>query len=146
MLFALAAHDRVRVESQTVVARDSRAATMPVPPLELVSLRDARDQTTFTITGLVQNPRGGAILKRVTVTVVLFDRTGGFLTSSQALLDVTSLAPGDESPFVLTVPVTASVARYRIGFRSEDGRVISHVDKRQQGAVAAVAGLAVPGT
>jgi len=29
-----------------------------------------------------------------------------------------------------------SVARYRIGFRGEDGRVIAHIDKRQQAAVA----------
>ena len=50
---------------------------------------------------------------------------------------LTSLAPGDDSPFVVSVPVTAAVARYRIGFRGEDGRVIAHVDKRQQGPVAA---------
>ena len=32
----------------------------------------------------------------------------------------------------MSVPVTETVARYRIGFRGEDGRVIAHVDKRQQ--------------
>jgi hypothetical protein len=49
---------------------------------------------------------------------------------------VTSLAAGDESPFVVSVPVTDTVARYRIGFRGEDGHVIAHVDKRQQGPIA----------
>jgi len=34
--------------------------------------------------------------------------------------------------------VSETVARYRIGFRSEDGRVIAHVDKRQQGPIAAL--------
>ena len=37
---------------------------------------------------------------------------------------------------VVTVPVAENVARYRIGFRGDDGRVIAHVDRRQQGAVA----------
>jgi len=32
---------------------------------------------------------------------------------------------------LISVPVTDAVARYRIGFRGEDGRVIAHVDKRQ---------------
>jgi hypothetical protein len=51
---------------------------------------------------------------------------------------VTALAPGDESPFVVAVPVTEAVARYRIGFRGEDGRVIAHIDKRQMAPVAAL--------
>jgi hypothetical protein len=104
--------------------------------LELLSLRDARDTGALTITGLVRNPRGGAMLSRVTVTAYAFDDNGAFLASGRALIDVTALAPGDESPFVVSVPVTAIVARYRIGFRTEDGLVISHIDKRQQGPVA----------
>ena len=102
--------------------------------LELLSLRDARQPGSLTITGLVQNPRGGAPLSRVTVTAYAFDDKGAFLASGRALIDVTALSPGDESPFVVSVPVTETVARYRIGFRGEDGRVIAHVDKRQQAA------------
>ena len=85
----------------------------------------------------MQNPRSGAPLSRVTVTAFAFDDKGAFLASGRALIDVTALSPGDESPFVVSVPVTETVARYRIGFRGEDGRVIAHVDKRQQAAVAA---------
>ena len=70
-------------------------------------------------------------MQRVTVTAYTFDDKGLFLASGRALIDVTSLAPGDESPFVINVPVTDTVSRYRIGFRGEDGRVIAHVDKRQ---------------
>jgi hypothetical protein len=36
------------------------------------------------------------------------------------------------------VPVSEAVARYRIGFRDEDGHVIAHVDRRQQAPVAAL--------
>jgi hypothetical protein len=100
--------------------------------LELLSLRDAHQSGTLTITGLVHNPRTAGVLTRVTVTAYAFDDKGAFLASGRALLDVTTLAPGDDSPFVVTVPVGDGVARYRIGFRSEDGRVIGHVDRRQQ--------------
>jgi hypothetical protein len=108
------------------------------PGLELMSLRDARQADTLTITGIVQNPRTGRLLSRVAVTAYAFDDKGTFLASGRALIDVTSLAPGDDSPFLVTVPVTEAVARYRIGFRSEDGRVIAHVDKRQQAPMAAL--------
>jgi hypothetical protein len=110
----------------------------PAAGLELLSLRDSRAESSLTITGMVQNPRAGALLSRVAVTAYAFDDKGAFLASGRALIDVTSLAPGDESPFVVTVPVTGTVARYRIGFRGEDGRVIAHVDKRQQSPMAAL--------
>jgi len=103
-----------------------------------VSMRDARTAGTLTISGLVRNPRTGTLLSRVSVTAYAFDANGAFLASGRALLDVTSLSPGDDSPFLVSVPVTEGVARYRIGFRGEDGRVIAHVDKRQQGPVAAL--------
>ena len=115
-----------------VAAGQPGANPAPSVGLELVSLRDARKSGSLTITGLVQNPHGGSALSRVTVTAYAFDEKGSFLASGHALLEVTSLAPGDESPFVVSVPVTETVARYRIGFRTEDGRVIAHIDKRQQ--------------
>ena len=123
-------------------ASDGIASTPGAPSLELLSLRDARDANGLTITGLVENPRNGVKLTRVTVTAFAFDQRGAFLASGRALLDVTSLAPGDESPFVISVPLPTPgpVARYRVSFRGEDGRVISHVDKRQQGGTIADAG------
>jgi hypothetical protein len=120
------------------LVRPAAATSSAAPGLELLSLHDTRQPGTLTIAGLVQNPRDGAMLTRVTVTAFAFDASGAFLASGRALLDVTALAPGDESPFVVTVPVTENVARYRIGFRGDDGRVIAHTDRRQQGAVADV--------
>jgi hypothetical protein len=143
ILFSLAAGARRGAGSSA--ATHAAAATAAVQPgaataagLELLSLRDARQPGSLTITGLVQNPRGRAALSRVTVTAYAFDDNGSFLASGRAPLDVTALAPGDESPFVVSIPVTDTVARYRIGFRGEDGRVIAHVDKRQQAPVAAL--------
>ena len=71
-------------------------------------------------------------------TAFAFAADGTFLASGRAPLDFTTLAPGDESPFVVTVPVKGEVARYRVGFRSADGRVVAHVDRRGGGAIARV--------
>lgn len=98
--------------------------------LELLSLKQTQDNGALTITGLVQNPRDGAVLSKISATALVFSADGTFLASGRAPLDYTVLRPGDESGFVISVPVNAPVARYRVGFRSEDGRVIGHIDRR----------------
>ena len=114
-------------------APEPAAAAMP---LELLSLRHTQEADKLTVTGLVQNPKPGAPVAKVFVTAFVFGPDGTFLASGRAPLDFTTLAPGDESPFVVTVPVKGEVARYRVGFRGEDGRVIAHVDRRNGGAIA----------
>jgi hypothetical protein len=141
VLFALVARDsRVsRGVASTTAAVNGRqpAAATSSAGLELLSLRDSRQPGTLTITGMVQNPRNGATLTKIAVTAYTFDAAGAFLASGRALIDITSLPPGDESPFTVAVPVSDAVARYRIGFRDEAGHVIPHVDRRQPGPVAA---------
>jgi hypothetical protein len=111
-------------------------AQLDVVPLELLSLRHAQDAQRLAITGLVKNPRGGAPLSHVVATAFLYGPDGAVLSNSRAPLDFTTLVPGEESPFVVTVPVSGQVSRYRVGFRTEDGRVIAHVDKRSPDALA----------
>jgi len=136
VLFALAASG-TKTSARSATQAAAAQPTAPAAGLELLSLRDSRQADALTITGLVHNPRGGSPLSRVTVTAYTFDDKGSFLASGRALIDVTAFAPGDDSPFVVTVPVTGTVARYRIGFRAEDGSVIAHIDKRQQAPIAA---------
>jgi hypothetical protein len=112
-------------------------AVSTVAPLELLALKHTQEGTTLTISGSVRNPRSGAAQAQVFATAVLFGPDGNFLTSGRSALDFTSLAPGDESPFLIAVPVTGTVARYRIGFRGADGTVIAHVDRRADGTTAA---------
>ena len=112
------------------LAPESSVHRYSAAPLELLSLHHVQEAQRLVITGVVQNPRGGAALSRLAATAFLFGPDGTFLTSSRAPLDFTNLTPGMESPFVVTVPVTGTVARYRVGFRTEDGRVIAHVDRR----------------
>jgi hypothetical protein len=106
--------------------------------LELLSLKHAQEGNTLTISGLVQNPRDGVPLTKVAATAYLFGSDGSLIGSGRAPLDFTVLRPGDESAFLITVPVNAAVARYRVGFRGEDGRIIGHVDRRGTGTIAGI--------
>ena len=105
-------------------------------PLELLTLTHTHQPSGLTITGSVYNPRGAAPVSQVFASAILFGPDGNFLTSGRAALDFTTLAPGQESPFVISVPVTGTVARYRVGFRAADGSVIAHVDRRADGTAA----------
>jgi hypothetical protein len=121
--------------------RDLSAAAIAAPaaepaPLELLSLSHAQEADHIVITGLVQNPRSAGSRSHVVATAFVFGPDGAFLSSSRAPLDFTTLTPGEESRFVVSVPVTAAVSRYRIGFRTEDGQVLPHVDKRAPDALA----------
>jgi len=114
----------------------AQQAVADTSPLELIALRYTQVSDRLVISGLVQNPRGAAPVSHVVATAFVFGPNGAFLTSGRAPLDFVTLTPGEESPFVVSVPVTGQVARYRVGFRTEDGRVLPHVDKRAPDALA----------
>ena len=117
-------------------ATTTAKAKADVAPLELLSLRHTQERDRIVITGLVQNPRSAAPIAHVAATAFVFGPDGAFLSSNQAPLDYTTLTPGGESQFVISVPVTGQVSRYRVGFRTEDGQVLPHVDKRAPDALA----------
>lgn len=118
------------VDGDDASSTTTAVASASAVPLELVSLRHTHDGGTLTIAGLVQNPRTGAPRARITVTAIAFGPAGTAVASAKAPLDYSSLGPGEESPFVVTVPVRGVVARFRVGFRSEDGSVVAHIDRR----------------
>ena len=137
--FALASVHNGMTASPASAAGGPQPSAQPAvfdgAPLELVALHHRQEADRLVITGLVQNPRSGRQMSHVVATAFLFGPDGAFLTSSRAPLDFTTLSPGDESAFVINVPVTGQIARYRVGFRTEDGRVIEHVDKRAPDAL-----------
>lgn len=118
-------------DSPASAAASARADT----PLELIALRHQRQRDGLAITGLVRNPVGGTDVGKLTAVVSLFDQQGGFVTSSRADVDFTKLAPGDESPFVITLGAPSNVARYRVSFRNDAG-VVPHIDRRGQEPIA----------
>ncbi len=102
-------------------------------PLELLSLRHATEPDgAFTVTGLVQNPTDASTVPDVVAVLFLFDADGNYFASGRAPLDLSSLQPGAESPFVVRVPNAGRVGRYRVGFRLESGAVVAHVNHRGQ--------------
>jgi hypothetical protein len=112
-------------------APQAAAAAPAAAPLELISMRHEREGDTLKVSGLVRNPRNGGRVARVTAVVLAFNRAGAFVKSGSAGLDFTTLDPGDESPFVVTIPGIADVGRYRVSFRTEAG-AMRHVDRRAE--------------
>src|SRR5688572_7051085 len=107
----------------------SAVAVGPNSPLELVSLTHARQNQKLAVSGLVRNPASGKPIEHLSAVVFLFDRMGTFVTSSRANVDFLKLGAGDESPFVVALDAPATVARYRVSFRTDDG-IVPHIDRR----------------
>jgi hypothetical protein len=112
-------------------AGEDRAAAAARPVLELRALRHTLDARSIVVSGVVYNPRAAARLSNVTATALVFDARGGLVARGTAGLDYTMLGPGEESRFVIEVPLPGSdVVKYRVSFRDPDGGVIPHVDQR----------------
>jgi hypothetical protein len=125
-----------RHQPTSQAASTPAAQTSNIAPLELLELQHALESQRLTISGVVRNPAGAAPRSHLIATAIVFGPDGNFLTSDRAPVDVAAIAPGQESKFALTIPVTGEVSRYRIGFRSDDGTVVAHVDKRTTGTFA----------
>jgi len=113
-------------------------------PLELLSLSYRVEDGDFVVTGLVQNPPTGRPSPTIVAVVYAFDAKGNYFASAKAPLAFDTLAPGAESPFVVRLPQTAGVSRFRVGFRSTDGSVVAHEDRRGQPIEGTTAGAPLP--
>jgi hypothetical protein len=111
-------------------ARQPAATVGGAAPLELLTLRHSAGGDSLTVSGVVQNPRDGIPRQRTIVSALALAADGSVMASGRAPIDVTAFGPGEESPFEVAIPVRGAVARFRIGFRAEDGSVIAHVDRR----------------
>lgn len=99
------------------------------PPLELVALSHARTDGQLAVSGLVRNPGAGAAVPGVQAEVRVFDAAGILIATRKAAVDVTALAPGQESAFTVPVGEAATAARYRVSFTT-GGSMLPHVDRR----------------
>jgi hypothetical protein len=107
------------------------AAAPPATPLELIALGHERQPDRLTVRGVVRNPTAGAEVRQLNAVVLLFDHDGGFVATARAPIDGADLAPGAERTFVVSIPASADVERYRVSFRSDD-HVVPHVDHRSR--------------
>jgi hypothetical protein len=120
-----------------------------VAPLELLSLSHRTEAGDFVVAGLVQNPGDGRLATSVMAVVYVFNAKGEYFASGKASLEFAPLAPGAESPFIVRLPKTSGVTRFRVGFRAQDGSVVAHVDRRGQplpGTTGGATGGATPNT
>jgi hypothetical protein len=134
IVISLAAAGLLRSNTRAL-ARDADAARAHAP-LELLALRHAERDGVLTVSGRVQNPVDAPGVSVLTATVFLFGSEGHFMGSGRARIDAGTLAGGEESAFVVAVPVTGMVARYRVSFRDSSGRAVAHVDRRNAAALA----------
>jgi hypothetical protein len=114
--------------------RPAAAQASANAPLELMALEHDRDGDRFIVRGVVRNPAGGAI-DGVAAVVSVFGRDGGLITSGRAAVPVSTLDPGAETPFVVTVSGADDVDRYHLSFRTAAG-MVPHLDRRAHGVMA----------
>jgi hypothetical protein len=103
--------------------------------LELVALEHDRDDSRLVVRGIVRNADPAVTLNGLTAVVLVFSKDGGFIASARAPVATTALAPGAETPFVVTLSDADSVDRFRVSFRTDD-RVVPHIDRRGRNAIA----------
>jgi ferric-dicitrate binding protein FerR (iron transport regulator) len=72
----------------------------------------------------------GVDLTHLTAVVLLFDTAGAVVATGRSAVDAADLLPGAQTPFSVSVGGLDEVGRYRVSFRTDDDRVVPHVDKR----------------
>lgn len=113
------------------IASIATPAPVVAQPIGLVALRHEQSADgTLVISGVVRNPQDSISREKLFAAASLIDAAGVLVATARAPLDFTTLAPGEESPFVVRVASAGGVARYRIGFRDEQGAPVAHVDRR----------------
>ncbi len=119
------------------------SATVSSPagfPLELVALNHSRAEGGLAVAGLVRNPAAGRPVAQLDAEVRVFDAAGILIATRLASVDASSLNPGQETAFAVTLGELSTAARYRVSFNAA-GTMRPHVDLRtnQPAAVTAEA-------
>lgn len=109
--------------------RRAAAGDVVSVPLELVALAHNRADGVLTVSGLVRNPAAGTPVDKLEAEVRVFDPAGILIATRTAMVDYLELAPGQESPFAVTLGEARTAARYRVSFRTA-GTMRPHVDQR----------------
>jgi hypothetical protein len=100
-------------------------------PLELITLEHDRDGNGLVVRGIVRNPAPAITLNGLRAVVLAFSKDGEFVASGRAAVATSTLSPGAETAFVVTIPDADAVDRYRVSFRTDD-RIVPHVDRRNR--------------
>ena len=115
---------------QPAVPRHSDATAA----LELVTLEHDSDADSFIVRGIVRNSAAVAVVG-LTAAVSVFGPERALITTGYAAVAAPSLAPDEETPFVVIVSNPGAVDRYHLSFRTAAG-VMRHLDHRVHGTLA----------
>jgi hypothetical protein len=107
-------------------ASASQANQQPV--IAASQVRVEREQGYVTLSGMASNLTQKP-LKNVEAMVEFFDKSGGLVKSESALIDLSALRGGEESPFTVQAKDAAGIAAYRIRFRELLGASIPSADR-----------------
>jgi hypothetical protein len=118
-------------EATTATTASIAAPAAAAQPLGLVALvHEQGADGSLVISGVVRNPPDSIGREKLFAAASLLDAGGTLVATARAPLDFTTLAPGEESPFVVRIAAAGGVARYRIGFRDAAGQPVAHIDRR----------------
>jgi hypothetical protein len=94
-----------------------------------LTLEHERDGYRLIVRGIVRNPVDGSERDGLTAVVLAYSRSGDLLASGRAAVLMAKLAPGETTPFFVSVSGADNIDRIRVSFRT-GARVEPHVDRR----------------
>ena len=112
-------------------------AATPIPislhPLSLIASRGHRSEggNYFIVEGQIKNISAQA-LSDVLAVATVYDASHQFITYDDALVDFTTLLPGQVSPFSVMIDYNPAIEYYQIEFASLLGDPIPHSDDRPE--------------
>jgi hypothetical protein len=107
-------------------------ATPPAPaPIELVALGHERDRDRLSVHGIIRGAAGTPVSRHVVAVVLFFNADGAFVATGRSEVNGSALEPGGEATFVVSVPASTDVAKYRVSFRNGD-LIVPHLDRRER--------------
>jgi hypothetical protein len=120
--------DRPRVEAPASPAVTAAAPAVTESAgaresIELIALAHERGANQLTVRGIVRSSTSSPL----TAVVLLLDREGALITTAYA--DVRQSEGTYERRFVVSLPDSDGVGRYRVSFKRDD-QVVPHVDRR----------------
>jgi hypothetical protein len=101
---------------------DSRASTEP--QLELVKYSWSTEYDHAILEGQVKNISASS-LRNVTAVATFYDKSGGFITSDDAIIDYNPILPGQVSPFKVITTENPAMRKAGVEFKFLMGGTIN---------------------
>ena len=112
----------------TLMASSSAGQARLLPVLRATQFRVEREHGYVTVSGMARSLAHKPIIN-VEALVEFFDGQGSLVKSESALIELSSLRAGEESPFTVQTRDVTQIAAYRVRFRELLGASIPSTDR-----------------